>query len=303
MGVVTDFEVLEQVSLDHQPDLVTQETVIGTSRVRYHEVNRSRGPSAHFYGANGFPATCYRPLLCDLSHHFSLTAMENRALWPGTEPTSRVRCRDYADDLIAYLEQRYTQPIIGIGHSMGATTTLMAAAKRPDLFRRLVLIEPVIQSVGREWLTRLMPARLARRFEPIRSALSAPDRWSSTHDAFVDFRSRRAFRRMDDAQLESLVQGLTEPFSGGVRLAFGRDWEVRNYLALDAIWRDLNALRTPVRVIHGKPSLFLTPQILARLEQTMPQWEFICDKNYGHLLPLEAPERTADLIQQPPASP
>jgi len=301
MGAVYDPVAIERPPTDPGSVLTSHRLTIRDQEAIYHEVARSRGPSAHFYAANGFPSACYSPLLSILKHHFSLTSLANRALWPGAEPTPGLRCRDYADDLIAFLEHRYTQPIIGIGHSMGATTTLMAAAKRPELFRRLILIEPVIQSMKGEWLTRLLPANVARRFEPIRSALAAEDRWDSLEDAVAELRDRRAFRRLDDEPLRALVRGLTESDKDGVHLAFPRQWEVHNYLTLDTIWRDLRSVRMPVRVIRGKPSMFLSPQAWERLRQRMPQWEFLEDRHFGHLLPMEAPERTAELIQEPPS--
>ena len=301
MGAVNDPVATEHLSCDPGSVLKSHRLTIRDHQAIYHEIVRSRGPSAHFYAANGFPSACYSPLLSILKHHFSLTSLANRALWPGAEPTPGLRCRDYADDLIAFLEHRYTQPIIGIGHSMGATTTLMAAAKRPELFRRLVLIEPVIQSIKGEWLSRLMPANVARRFEPIRSAMAARDHWASLEDALTDLRDRRAFRRLGDGALRQLAKGLTEPFDGGLRLAFARRWEIHNYLSLDTIWRDLRSVRMPVRLIRGKPSMFLSPPAWERLRQRMPQWEFLEDRYHGHLLPMEAPGRTAELVQEPPS--
>src|SRR5690606_15849945 len=38
------------------------------------------------------------------------------------------------------------QPVYGIGHSFGAVLTLLMAAQRPDLFDRLILLDPVLFS-------------------------------------------------------------------------------------------------------------------------------------------------------------
>ena len=50
------------------------------------------------------------------------------------------------DELIDEVEAKYDHPIIGLGHSSGAATTLLAAAKRPELFEKIILLDPVVFS-------------------------------------------------------------------------------------------------------------------------------------------------------------
>lgn len=94
---------------------------------------------AHFYAANGYPVQVYEPLMKLLADKFQLEALHNRAQWPNIgQPKDTVRWQTYANDLIHFLDSRQQAkdigPVIGIGHSMGATSTIFAAAKRPDLF-------------------------------------------------------------------------------------------------------------------------------------------------------------------------
>ena len=42
-------------------------------------------------------------------------------------------------DLAGFLETREVGPVIGVGHSIGAVTTMLCAARRPDLFSCIIL--------------------------------------------------------------------------------------------------------------------------------------------------------------------
>ena len=259
-------------------------------------------PPAHFYAANGFPLRAYRPLLSELSDHFALTALENRALWSQQprRPSGPVRCRQYGRDLVRFLDANAAGPVIGIGHSMGATTTLMAAAARPDLFRALILIEPVLQSRSAEMLTRWLPKAWLRRAEPMKSTLTAPERWPDRDSAWRYYRAHRAYRRFDDAHLSVLVDGLLEPDGqGGVQLAFSRAWEVNNYLGLDCVWREMAQLPMPVRMIRGRPSLFLTEADWQKSRRLLARGDFHEAPEQGHLLPLENPAAVRTPILHP----
>jgi pimeloyl-ACP methyl ester carboxylesterase len=57
--------------------------------------------------------------------------------------------RDYsvdlhANDLIALIEALHIAPTVAVGNSFGAYTTLLAAIRRPELFRKIVIGEPPI---------------------------------------------------------------------------------------------------------------------------------------------------------------
>lgn len=56
-----------------------------------------------------------------------------------------------ADDLLRVIDGVAGGPAIVIGHSMGGCAALVAAAKRPQAIRALVLEEPVIDNWDRDW--------------------------------------------------------------------------------------------------------------------------------------------------------
>ena len=104
------------------------------------------GAPAHLLHANGFCAGTYGPFVRFLVEDLHLVASDVRG-HGASDPLTRHRIRDweiFADDLKLLIEKTLPVPVIGIGHSLGAVTTYIAAAKYPHLFRGIVLIDPVI---------------------------------------------------------------------------------------------------------------------------------------------------------------
>ena len=136
-------------------------------------------PRAHFYGGNGFTVGAYSPLLQALTGQFSISALAMRGYWYD-KPSARclTRAQD-ADMLIEFLEKTQDAPIIGIGHSQGATATAIAAAKRPDLFSQLYLIEPVTFTKLQSRLYNLTLRKLKITREPFKSTLHKQSIWYS----------------------------------------------------------------------------------------------------------------------------
>ncbi|KAH9918662.1 Alpha/beta hydrolase family-domain-containing protein [Fomitopsis serialis] len=85
---------------------------------------------------------------------------------------------------LEYIEARPEQrPIIGIGHSYGGTTLIRAAIAKPELFQRLILVEPMITPPT---FTRGKGLNLL-----LWSALGKPSQWSSRAHAKSDLSQSR----------------------------------------------------------------------------------------------------------------
>ncbi|MEM7151974.1 MAG: alpha/beta hydrolase [Myxococcota bacterium] len=268
-------------------------------RARWYELGSDRSaPVAHFYHANGFPFGAYRGLLEALSGSLHVVGLEMRPLWPdAAEPPRWFRWHHYADDLIEALDQTQSGPVVGIGHSMGASATVFAAARRPDLFSALVLIEPAFVT---RWLTAIepvVPFALRRRMEPARGTLRKSGRWPS-RDAFLgSYRGRGLFRRVEEPALQAFADAAVAPSpDGGVQLVYPRAWEAHNYMCPTSIWADLRRVTVPVIVIAGDPSIFTPRGTWQKWGRRHPEHVRHHEVGYGHLLPLEAPGRVARIV-------
>lgn len=256
-----------------------------------------KGPCAHFYHANGFPLGVYDPLLRRLSEKFRLSGLEYRAVWPGIGlPTRNIDWQVHTDDLITFVEHQCQPPIIGIGHSMGATCTLLAAANRPDLFTKIVLIEPATISVVLGMLIRLLSDSIIKRIAPVKTALKKKDCWSNRELYLAYCKKFSGYKRFSEESFQAMARyGVIETDEGQVKLAFPKAWEAHNYTKPVNVLRSIKKLKTPCVVIRGKPSIFFT-------ESMWQKWQVLCsntifkeDRAYGHLFPLENPSACSDL--------
>lgn len=107
----------------------------------------------HFTHANGIPSATYRKFLDCFQQDYEVKAIP----FIGMNPQYPIT-RDWpylVDEVIADIEQQFPQQqVIGLGHSFGGLVTLMAAYRRPELFSKLIIMDPpfvIGKQFGRSW--------------------------------------------------------------------------------------------------------------------------------------------------------
>ncbi len=255
------------------------------------------GPLLHFAHANGYPALSYRRFLHPLLAHHRVIAIEQRPLWPRHDPPPVARTWDVlSGDLETFLDQQGVRGVIGVGHSLGGVVSLFTAARRPDLFSALVLLDPVFYPARTAWLTRLTPMAFKRRIPYVRKTLGRPDHWRDQEEAFAFHRGKRAFSGMSDAVLRDYIEAGTERTADGVRLRFPKEWEARIYCSLPLVWGALERCAVPVLGVRGAHSDVLLPEAWQAWQRRQPGTAFRELPGAGHLFPLEKPEASAHLV-------
>lgn len=255
---------------------------------------------AHFYGGNGFTVGTYQPLLEQLASGFDISSLAMRGYWYDKPTAQRLTREQDADALIEFLEKTQDSPIVAIGHSQGATATAIAAAKRPDLFSRLYLIEPVTFTKSQTLLYDSTPRKLKLKREPFKSTLTKQNKWSTVQAFYKHLRDQRAYRRISDEHLHIFAKNsLVQQDDGSYVLLFSPEQEMANYFGtpyIDSALKQLNALNFPYTIISGKPTLFISDKVRNNWRKFIPSQCIISLPDYGHLLPMEAPKLCADTI-------
>ena len=275
----------------------------GKNAKYYNIKNPTASQTAHFYGGNGFALGVYEPLLSDLAQHLNITALTMRGEWYDKPTADKMTREEDADVLIEFLQKTQDKPIIGIGHSQGATATTIAAAKRPDLFSALYLLEPVTFTNQQGKLYSLVPRMVKMTREPFKSTQVKQADWHSV-DAYYQFlRRHKAYKRITDEHLLTYAKNSLEAGEQGkLTLRFSPKQELANYFGTPLIMKPLQQLiadnKVPVQLIIGKPSMFISQQVRQMWDKFVPKEQMTVLNDYGHLLPLEAPELCAKLIFQ-----
>lgn len=257
------------------------------------------GNILHFAHANAYPPDCYLQLLKPLQAHFQVVGMHQRPLWEGSNPKKLKNWSQLADDLILFFEQQGIQKAIGMGHSLGGVVSILAAIKRPDLFSKLILIDPVVFSSKGNWFFNILPISLKKKFMPIaKIAAKRRDLWENKEDVYTSFRKKRVFRRFSDSVLLDFVNASTTETGDNkqVRLTFPKAWETQIYTTAPNVFPDLKKLTIPILAIKGEKSNVITSAIWKEWKDAQPHNQFLELPDSGHLVPMEHPQKLADWI-------
>lgn len=218
-------------------------------------------------------------------------------MWPDIGPPPENHNWDiYLNDLIAFIDSLGEGPVVGIGHSLGAITTFRAATIRPDLFSAIILLEPALYPASWIWMASIIPWHIKSKHLPIAQALHRKDTWESKQDVFDNFRRCRIFSKFSDETLEDFLEyGLTS-VGDSYRLMFRKDWEARIYGEPPFFWKDFKKLSKPVLGLKGRDSNWFLEGQWKKWKRMRNQDTHVRVKNTSHLLPLESPEATANVI-------
>ena len=288
--------------------------MLNNKRARYYDLSaldesadsrihdNAKRAKAHFYGGNGFTVGNYKPLLTELATELDISSLAMRGYWYD-KPKARVLTREQdADILIEFLENTQDAPIIGIGHSQGATATAIAAAKRPDLFSQLYLIEPVTFTQSQARLYKLIPRAIKLKRQPFKSALEKQAIWSSVEAFYESLRNKSAYRRISDEHLYLFAEeSLIQQADGRYTFIFSPEQEVANYFGIpyiDGALKKLNKTSISYQLIIGKHTIFINEKVRNNWKNIIPTHQITTMPKNGHLLPIEAPEQCADVILQ-----
>ena len=279
------------------------------SPIPYFDLGGTEEP-LHFLHANGYPPDCYQPLLELLQTNYQVFGMLLRPLWVGPKPQDVHNWNIFSDDLLQFLASTTptaplsasSTPVIGVGHSIGATVTLRAALREPNKFRALVLIEPVLFPSGRMIFWNFIRAiGLGNRLHPkIPGALKRRRFFDDLDLVYSGYRNRKVFRYMSDEHLRTYLEGITRKTDNGYELVYSPEWEARIYytgLRDFDIWRDLPKLEVPTLFLRAAETDTFWEQAANLIKRKQTKARIETFEKSTHLLPLEHPKKVFDIMQ------
>ena len=265
-------------------------------------IHGGSGQPLHFLHANGYPPGCYKSLLDRLQTQSYVFGMLLRPLWQDSNPNEIQSWEPFTQDLLQFLAETQTGPVIGVGHSIGAIVTLRAALRDPGKFRALVLLDPVLFVPSfLVWWTFFRTIGLGYRLHPmISGALKRRRTFDDLEKVFSRYRTRTVFKYMSDEDLWHYIKGITRKREQGYELVFSPEWESRIYytgLHDFDIWRDLRNLEVPTLFIRGAETDTFLEKAGDLVKRKQPRVHVETLGKCTHLLPLERPNEVADTMQ------
>jgi pimeloyl-ACP methyl ester carboxylesterase len=247
-----------------------------------------------FSHANSFPAGTYRVLFdAWRAAGHTVHAIERF----GHDPKYPVSTNwpHLRNQLIDFIDAEVAQPAFLVGHSLGGLLSLLAACKRPDLARGLVLLDaPVITGWRAHSLQVMRATGLMQRISPGRVSARRRHEWPTRADVLPHFARKRMFAGWDSRVLEDYVHAGFEDRADCTVLAFEREVETRIYETLPnrlgCVLRK-HPPRRPVGFIAGTRSVEMRRGGVAASKALARQHFVWIDGT--HLYPMEKPDQTA----------
>ncbi len=201
-----------------------------------------------------------------------------------------------AELVTRFVEEIFGGPVTLIGNSMGGHISVLIAAARPELVRRMVLVDPAIPGVH---VRRPEPAMLG-----VMAALSVP----GLAETLLDQRARALGPEGLVAQTLALVCADPSRLSREIVEAHVKLTREREHLgsqnqraflqatrsiglrmADPRFWLRARSVKAPTLVIHGELDRLIPLAAARELVRRLPGWELKVLEGVGHVPMMEAP--------------
>jgi pimeloyl-ACP methyl ester carboxylesterase len=262
------------------------------------------GPQVHLLHGNGFCAGTYSPFVKYLIDDLHIFASDVRGHGGSDLPTiKRIRNYDiFADDLKSLIEQTMSPPIIGLGHSLGAVTTSIAAAKYPRLFSSIILLDPSILQRRILWVLAAMKlVGLGGKIPMAKSARRRKKTFQGKKEALRRFTSGRGiFKTWSKEFVEAYLEcGLLEKDPETAILRCDPELEAQIFESVPLnVWTYAKKISCPVLAIRGEQSDVFTADSAERLKYLISDYELVTIPGAGHFVPMGKPEECARAITE-----
>lgn len=255
------------------------------------------GPLAVLHHANGFCAALWDPVAQELRRHFRVIGMDARGHGDSSSPTGAefYRWEHFGSDLAFVAEALADEHgggrvALGLGHSFGGTALLMAAAKRPELFERLVLVDPVLHPPP-DRAEPVDPGRHERLGTLVERARERRAVWPDRRTAREKWAGRELFARwLPEAMEIYLAEGLRDLEDGRVALKCRPETEAAIFAQGPSFdpWALAPRVATPSLLLWALDGDFPRPGYEA-YAAAMGDAR-VRDIDAGHLVPMERPD-------------
>jgi pimeloyl-ACP methyl ester carboxylesterase len=259
------------------------------------------GPAAHIAHATGFCAGSYTPLAQLLVSRLKVVGMDYRGHGQTTAKADPATLRNwdiFAEDLSNFFSL-LSQPVVAIGHSLGAVTSMLVAAKYPALVKALILVDPTILPQYKNLaLFTAQQLRLTKIFPIVSTSARRTSRWPSKKTVLEAYAKRAPFNRWSDGFLDAYVEhGFEDVGPECVKLRCEPKWESKCFSTCPAgIWKIPRLLKIPVLVIYGANSDVFSQKSARKFQQEVPAAVLRAVDDASHFVPMERPLQTSRII-------
>ncbi len=260
-------------------------------------------PILHFLHGNGFCGRVYEPMLEHLNRYFDLWLCDIQGHGDSDAGTSFFGWNRNAELAVeAFQAQREmfgSVPVYAAAHSFGGVLSSLIMAKYPQLFKRTVLLDPVIFTPGLQAFIKTCERLRFTGFNTLakRTAVRRMH-WPDRQAAYAGLTGRGTFKGWTSEALTAFVDhALRAADQGGVQLKCSPQLEATIFSsAATGLWRALRQVQTPLLMMYGAdtfPFVIKSAALWQRSNSNVRTEQV----SGGHCFMQEFPEVTAQKVR------
>ena len=201
-------------------------------------------------------------------------------------PQQRYELEDFYQDLRAVIQARGLRRFTLIGHSLGGRVSMLYASRHHQELERLVLVD----------ITPGRPnASPGADFSRITETPGPGD--FPSEEAAIDYLGKLLFRAPAHMIEESVRRGMRRIDGDRYTWKYDPAFRRRVVAPID-LWSAMQSVPTPTLLLWGRHSNVVTPELAARLGQTMPNCVVERIDDAGHALFTDQPDAFAVSVER-----
>lgn len=271
----------------------------------YREAVANTDESEHVYmlHGNSFSGMCLAPMAEQLPKHWHvhLNDLPGHGLSDALPDMPPIDCFVIADQLSRKLEALQNThnlpPMIGLSHSVGAAITLLMAYQRPHVFKRLVLLDPIICQPSFIYLSRLLQwLGLIQHTPLVKGSRSRRAQWPSVDEAMQSLSKKALYRHWHPEALEQFAHTCLRAHANGAELVCTPDTEADFFASTPVTsWSAIKHLSVPTTMVLPKESYFFVKPacIKAARDNALIELAYFGER---HCFPMEEPYDCAQFL-------
>ena len=274
-----------KTSLDSQPPLTQEKTQ----------------PILHFLHGNGFASMTYAELLKPLADDYQLFTQDVSGhglsdvdkRFVGWNKTAE-RCLQAAQQFLPKEQAK-----VGLAHSFGGCLTMLMAARSPQFFDRLIILDPALFPPKMLWLLRGMRiSGLMTQVPMVKQAKRRKTSWTSKEGARKYFTGRGTFKGWTEESLVSYLDHSLHTDVSGFSQLICPPWMESAIFASypKQLWKSLTELEVPTTIVAGKHTLPFFKQSYAHAARVNSNID-VLEVEGGHCFMMERPDDIANLVK------
>jgi len=272
-------------------DVRATDRTIALNGLRFHYLdwgNESAQPLVLLHGFTSH-AHSWDTIARSVRERFWVLALDQRG-HSETEWATDYHAARRVEDLEAFVTALDVRQPVLVGLSMVGRVAFQYTAKHPEAVERLVIVD-------------IAPESAPSGGQRINQGLSAPDVFGSIDEAVAQARAGNA--RADEAELRHRLEyGLMQRPDG--KWTYRYDVALRNGSGartmptredIERDWDSLKNITCPTLLVRGAHSDILSPELAARVVESIPNCRLVEVADSGHGIPLDNPRGFQDALR------